>query len=78
MIYDYSKLSGRIREKLGSQKAFAEEIGLSERSLSLKMQSKTGWKQREMAAACEALDIPLHEIHEYFFKKKKQPEAGNL
>ena len=41
----YSKLIGRIAEKVGTQSEFAARIGLSERSVSLKLNGKVGWKQ---------------------------------
>ncbi|WP_080732574.1 DUF739 family protein [Carnobacterium maltaromaticum] len=37
MSYDYSTLVGRITEKLGTQYNFALAMGLSERSVSLKL-----------------------------------------
>lgn len=67
MSFDYSKLRGRIIEKFGSQQKFAAKLGLSERSLSLKMMNKTAWKQTEIKLCCELLDIPVKEIHLYFF-----------
>lgn len=67
MPYNYSKLLGRIVEKLGTQSCFAEKIGLSERSVSLKLNGKVGWKQSEIAKACEVLAIRDNEIPDYFF-----------
>ena len=40
MAYDYSKLLGRITEKFGTQARFSGAMGMSERSLSLKLNSK--------------------------------------
>lgn len=68
MPYDYSKLYGLIAEKCGTQAVFAEKIGLSERSVSLKLNGKIGWKQGEIAKACEVLDISPENIPTYFFK----------
>lgn len=67
MPYNYSKLLGRIVERVGTQSNFAEEIGLSERSVSLKLNGKVGWKQCEIAKACEVLAIKDDEIASYFF-----------
>lgn len=72
MAFDYSKLNGRIAEMCGSQKNFAEKMGLSARSMSLKMNSKVGWKQEEIHRACGILDIIAEEIPAYFFKAKVQ------
>lgn len=70
MAYDYSKLSGKIREVFGTNGAFAKAMDLSERTVSLKMTSKVGWKQQEIDKALELLGIPSEEVGTYFFKRK--------
>ena len=72
MPYDYNKLLGRIVEKVGTQGSFSEKMGLSERTVSLKLNGKIGWKQSEIARACTVLSIPEEEIPAYFFKLKVQ------
>ena len=67
MPYNYSRLLGRIVEKVGTQCKFAERMGLSERTVSLKLNGKVGWKQSEIAKACEVLEIKDLEIPAYFF-----------
>ena len=67
MPYNYSKLLGRIVEKVGTQSKFAEKMGLSERTISLKLNGKVGWKQSEISVACHVLDIQETEIPAYFF-----------
>lgn len=67
MPYNYSKLLGRIVEKAGTQSSFAEKMGLSERSISLKLNGKVGWKQSEIAKACDVLAICDSDIPDYFF-----------
>lgn len=69
MAYDYSKLSGKIREVFGTNGAFAKAMGLSERTVSLKMTSKVGWKQSEMEKALGLLGVPCEEVGAYFFKR---------
>lgn len=39
----------------------------SERSISLKMNGKIAWTQKEIAQACIVLGINTAEIPEYFF-----------
>lgn len=68
MPYDYSKLYGLIAEKCGTQARFAQQIGLSERSVSLKLNGRIGWKQTEIAKACNILGIADEHIPVYFFK----------
>lgn len=72
MPYDYSKLLGKITEVFGTQARFSDAIGLSERSVSLKLNGKRAWKQSEMAKACEVLTIPESELGTYFFAAKVQ------
>ena len=67
MPYNYSKLLGRITEFCGNQAKFAHSLGLSARSVSLKLNGKIGWKQSEIAKACEILRIKSTEIGNYFF-----------
>ena len=74
MAYDYSKLSGRITEKCGTQAVFAERMGLSERSISLKINNKIPWKQNEMQQAASVLDFPETDIQLYFFTLKVQQD----
>lgn len=72
MCFDYSSLSGLIVEKYGTQYNFAIALGISERSLSLKLNNKVGWKDREIEKARELLDISPENIHRYFFKPEVQ------
>ena len=72
MLYDYSKLNGKIIEIFGTQSNFALAMCLSERSVSLKLNCIRSWKQPEIELACALLGIREDEIGEYFFKKKVQ------
>ena len=62
---------GKLREKIklvfGTQKAFAEAMGLNRATLNAKLNSKTTWTLEEIEKACVLLDIPASEIEEYFF-----------
>lgn len=71
-MFQYSKLKGKIVEIFGSQKKFAEAMGLSERTVSLKLQGTTPWTQPEMFKAVGLLKEPVHMIDEYFFTQKVQ------
>ncbi|MGT2744102.1 DUF739 family protein [Streptococcus phocae subsp. phocae] len=72
MTKDFSKLSGKIVEKYGTQYNFSLAMGLSERSLSLKLNDKVGWKDEEMERAVDLLELNLEDIPVYFFTKKVQ------
>lgn len=72
MKYNYSKLKGRIVEKCGKRSSFAKDMGLSERSLSCKLNNRNNWKQDEIVKAMEILDIAPEQLIEYFFALKVQ------
>lgn len=72
MPYDYSKLRGRIVEVCGTQEEFSRRIGISPRSLSLKMTGKRPFKQQEIAAAVLVLNLNRNDIPLYFFGLKVQ------
>lgn len=67
MAYDYSKLSGKIIEIFGTRSNFANEMEMSERTLSLKLNNLTSWKQPEITKACNLLGLSEFEIKDYFF-----------
>ena len=67
MQYDYAKLKGRIIEKCGTQKAFAQAENISENSLSAKLGNKREWTQDEIRKGVEILEISPEEIGQYFF-----------
>lgn len=72
MAFDYSNLVGRIVTKYGTQYNFAIAMEMSERSLSLKLNNKVPWKDREIAKAAELLGIKAIDISKYFFKQEVQ------
>ena len=72
MPFNYAKLEGKIKEICGTQSAFASKMGLSERSVSLKLNNQREWKQTEILKICELLDINVNEVHNYFFNSKVQ------
>lgn len=72
MAYDYRKLRGRIIERYGTLKNFAVEMKWSDRTLSLKMNSKVFWKQPEIMKAAKLLEIPSNEVTDYFFNQNAQ------
>ena len=67
VAFNYSKLLGKIVEVFGTQLRFSEAMGLSERTISLKLNSRVEWKQSEITKACRLLDINISEIPIYFF-----------
>lgn len=70
--YNYSKLLGRIKEYYGKQSAFADAMGLSARSVSLKLNNLRGWTQPEIDKACKVLKLSTLDIPDYFFIEETQ------
>ena len=68
--YDYRKLRGRIKEKYGTQSAFARDMGLSDVSVSNKLNNNVEWGQEEIEMSIILLDIEYTDIHSYFFTHK--------
>ena len=70
--YDYSKLRGRVIEKLGSLKNYAKGLGISETTLFKKLNNKVPFNQDEILIAMnkDVLDIEPQDICKYFFTKK--------
>mgnify|MGYP002707859496 CR=1 FL=1 len=67
MPFEYNKLKGRIVEMFGSQGNFADKIGLSENSVSRKLNCKIGFSQSDMVKWGDILGISQEEYADYFF-----------
>lgn len=63
----FRKLKARIIEKFGTQKLFAEALGVSKNLISLKMTKKVEFSKEDMLKWGELLDIPPEHFYEYFF-----------
>lgn len=63
----YNKLKGRIVEKFGSQGKFAAALGMTENTVSRKMQDKVEFSKDDMVRWAELLDIDSSEFWDYFF-----------
>lgn len=68
--FDYSKLRGRIREVLGTQDKYAEELHIGRVSLSQRMNGKIEFSQNEMMRSCKILGFSPEDIPSYFFTQK--------
>lgn len=67
MPYTYNKLRGRIIEKYGTQRRFAEELGISKNAVSKKMNCQTEFSQEDIIKWSMLLNVQKNEYGEYFF-----------
>ena len=65
--FDNQNLKNRIKEVYGNLISFAKDMGLSERSISLKLTGARQWTQGEIYRAKELLKIEDKDIAKYFF-----------
>lgn len=63
----YPKIRGAIREKYGTQAAFAKDLGVNPSTLIKKLSGKVEWTLGEVQLAAKLLGIPYDRISEYFF-----------
>ncbi|MGJ0841547.1 DUF739 family protein [Clostridium tertium] len=70
MIFDYSKLRGKIKEMYDTQDNFSKKLGLGRVSLSQRLNNILDFSQEEIYISCQLLNLKLEEIPEYFFTIK--------
>ena len=67
MVFNHSKLLGRIRECGFTQATLAEAIGINKGTLSAKLNNQYYFTTAEIIAICKALNIAHKDIPLYFF-----------
>ena len=70
MVYNYSKLLGKIKEVYGTQEKFALALGIGRVSLSQRLNCKLEFSQNEMNRSVELLGLSKADIPVYFFTLK--------
>lgn len=65
--YNYSKLKGLIRERNLTQEDVASAISLNKSTFNQKLKGKSEFRQSEILAICNFLEISLENISTYFF-----------
>lgn len=69
-MYRHEKLRGKIKEKIGSEFEFAKLIGLSQASLSAKLNGKSDFSRTEIVRMSEVLELKnSEEFYNLFFLK---------
>ncbi len=72
IVFDFSKLRGRIKEIYGTQTAFAVAMLMNEATLSNKLNNNVEFSPKEIIRACLLLSIELKDVNVYFFTLKVQ------
>lgn len=68
IVFDFSKLRGRIKEIYGTQSAFAIAMLMNEATLSNKLNGNVEFSSKEIVRACLLLCIDMEkELKQYFF-----------
>lgn len=70
IIFDYSKLRGRIKERYESETKFSAAARISPASLSSKLNNKTYFNPEDILRILKILKIPDEEAKLYFFEEK--------
>lgn len=70
--FDFSKLKGKIKEVFNTQAIFANEMSMSESTLSNKLNNNVEFTATEIINSCKLLEIPFDKINEYFFNIQVQ------
>ena len=72
IIFDFSKLRGKIKEIFGTQTVFANKMQMNEATLSNKLNNYVEFSPKEIIKSCILLNIAFSKIDEYFFTLKVQ------
>ena len=70
MKFDFSLLTGKIIAVYGSRQAFAEAVGISKGTLSMKLNNRSRITFMEVIKWAELIGIIPEEIGLYFFTPK--------
>lgn len=65
----YAKLRGRITEKCGTIKNFADSLGCKPQSISRKLNGRLGFTCKDIKKYSEVLDIKPEEIGIFFYSE---------
>ena len=67
ILFDYSKLFNRMKDYRYSQTQLASDTNIERVTLNAKLIHRSSFKQEEILAIANALDITTGEIGDYFF-----------
>ena len=67
----FKKLRERIISTYGSQKQFADKLGVAPLTVSRKLRGETGFSLQDIVVWCKMLDISLNNLSVYFLEGEK-------
>lgn len=70
--FDYDKLRGLIKERVGTEKEFADKLGITPQALSNRLGNKTDFTPAEILKAHKILLFNMSDVSAYFFTLKVQ------
>lgn len=70
MNYNHNKLRGKIKEVIGSEVEFAKLLGISQTTLSAKLNNKVDFTRTEILRITEKLKLSQEEFYDVFFFEK--------
>lgn len=70
LVFDYSKLKGKMKEKEYTQEDGANDLGIATSTFNLKLNNKSYFDQDEIVVLAKKLDIIKENIASYFFTLK--------
>lgn len=71
-MFDYSELVKLIVFKYDTHEKFAEALGIGRTTLSLKLNNKAAFSQKEINEAAKLLGLKSKDIPRYFFTQEVQ------
>ena len=77
IVFDFSKLKGRIKEIYGTQSSFAIAMLMNEATLSNKLNNNVEFSPKEIVRALLLLSIDFNKVKDYFFTLKVQKNEQN-
>lgn len=77
IVFDFSKLKGRIKEIYGTQSSFAIAMLMNEATLSNKLNNNVEFSPKEIVRALLLLSIDFSKVKDYFFTLKVQKNEQN-
>jgi len=70
-IYNYDELKKRILNKYVKLTNFSNDLGISQPTLSKRLNNKSDFSFNEIVRTVELLEIDVNDIHDCFFTTKQ-------